>query len=87
MAGLRRQSDPDLAEADKRVSLRRLFVHDFLRVEDEQEESAARERIRALDHVPAFLLGVHLVCARRLPGRARQSGRSAIRPCSRRSAP
>ena len=62
MAGLRRKIDPDLGEADKRPSLARLFAQDFARIEDEQLESAARERIRALDHVPAFLLGVHLVC-------------------------
>jgi diguanylate cyclase (GGDEF)-like protein len=43
--------------------LLRLIAQDFRRVDDEQEESAARERVRTLDHVPAFLLGVHLVCA------------------------
>ena len=63
MGGLRRKIDPDFGEADKRPSLGRLFARDFARIEDEREESAARERIRALDHVPAFLLGVHLVCA------------------------
>jgi diguanylate cyclase (GGDEF)-like protein len=63
MAGLKRQSGPDLGEAEKRPSLARQFTQDFQHVEDEQEESAARERVRSLDHVPAFLLGVHLVCA------------------------
>jgi diguanylate cyclase (GGDEF)-like protein len=62
MAGLRRKIDPELGEADKRPSLGRLFTQDFVRIDDEQLESAARERIRALDHVPAFLLGVHLIC-------------------------
>ncbi|HEY5711304.1 MAG TPA: EAL domain-containing protein [Allosphingosinicella sp.] len=62
MAGIRKQSSPNLSEADERVSPFRLFVHDFRWVEDEQEESAARERIRSLDHVPTFLLGVHLIC-------------------------
>ncbi len=50
------------ADAEERVSLRRLFVRDFQRLEDEQEESAARERIRSLDPVPTFLLCVHLAC-------------------------
>jgi diguanylate cyclase (GGDEF)-like protein len=63
MAGLRRQSGPDLGEAEKRPSLARQFTQDFQRVDDEQEESAARERVRSLGPVPAFLLCVHLVCA------------------------
>jgi diguanylate cyclase (GGDEF)-like protein len=63
MAGLRGQSDPDLGKADERPTIVHLFVQDFSRVDDEQEESAARERVRSLDHVPAFLLGVHLICA------------------------
>src|SRR6202008_2405040 len=62
MAGLRRKIDPELGEADKRPSLGQLFAQDFTRIDDEQLESAARERLRALDHVPAFLLGVHLIC-------------------------
>ena len=62
MAGLRRKIDPELEEVGKRASLGRLLVQDFARIDDEQLESAARERIRGLDHVPAFLLGVHLVC-------------------------
>jgi diguanylate cyclase (GGDEF)-like protein len=63
MAGLRKQNALDLTEADGRSSPFRFFVQDFRRLDDEMEESAARERARALDHVPAFLLGVHLVCA------------------------
>jgi len=63
MAGIRKQSDPDLAEAEGNSSLFRLFVQDFGRLDDDMEESAARERVRTLDHVPAFLLGVHLICA------------------------
>jgi len=62
MAGLRKQNVPDLREAEAQLSLRRVLVQDFQRVEDEQDESAARERVRTLDHVPAFLLGVHFVC-------------------------
>ena len=62
MAGLRKQSVPDLAETEGRFSLLRALVQDFRRVEDEQDETAARERVRTLDHVPAFLLGVHLIC-------------------------
>ena len=87
MAGLRRQSDPDLGEAEKRPSLARQFTQDFQRVDDEQEESAARERMRSLDHVPAFLLGVHIVCAAALLVAARRPGQSgpvarARRACS-----
>ena len=63
MAGLRHKIGMELEETDDRPSLGRLFTQDFSRIEDEQLESAARERIRALDHVPAFLLGVHLICA------------------------
>ncbi|HYN46518.1 MAG TPA: hypothetical protein VES64_07485, partial [Allosphingosinicella sp.] len=62
MAGLK-QSDRDLAEAEARLPLFRFFVQDFGRLDDEMDESAARERVRTLDHVPAFLLGVHLICA------------------------
>src|SRR5437868_11171640 len=63
MAGLRQKIDPQLEEAHRRPSIGRLFVQDFARIEDEQQESAARERLRALDPVPGFLLCVHLVCA------------------------
>jgi diguanylate cyclase (GGDEF)-like protein len=63
MPGLRRKIDPELGEAVRRPSLLQLFARDFARIEDEQQESAARERLRALDPVPAFLLGVHLICA------------------------
>src|SRR5688572_25520196 len=63
MPGLRRKIDPEMGEADKRPSLAHLFTQDFVRIEDDRQESAARERIRALDHVPAFLLGVHVICA------------------------
>src|SRR6476469_5640253 len=62
MAGLREKIDLDLEEADRRPSIGRLFVQDFTRIDDEHLESAARERLRALDHVPGFLLCVHLVC-------------------------
>src|SRR4051812_8496357 len=63
MAGLRQKIDPDLTGgADRRPSIGRLFVQDFARIEDEQQESAARERLRTLDHVPGFLLCAHLVC-------------------------
>ena len=63
MEGLRRKIDSEAGEADERLSLAGLFTQDFGRIEDDQLESAARERIRALDHVPAFLFGVHLICA------------------------
>ena len=51
------------AEADNGPSLRRLLLQDFRRLDDEREEEAARERIRALAPIPAFLLCVHLICA------------------------
>ncbi|HYI64014.1 MAG TPA: EAL domain-containing protein [Allosphingosinicella sp.] len=63
MAGFRKQTGRDLAEAEERVSPLSLLLRDFGRVEDDQGESAARERVRSLDHVPAFLLGVHFICA------------------------
>jgi diguanylate cyclase (GGDEF)-like protein len=63
MAMLRRQSVEDLVEAEGRSSFAHVLARDFHRVEDEQDESAARERVRSLDHVPAFLLGVHMICA------------------------
>src|ERR1044072_6490769 len=62
MAGLRKQIDPELTEAEGRFSLFRFFVQCFRRLDDEMEESAARERVRTGDPVPAFLLGVHLLC-------------------------
>jgi diguanylate cyclase (GGDEF)-like protein len=39
-----------------------LLMRDFRRLEDEQEEHAARERNRALDLLPIFFLAVHLIC-------------------------
>jgi diguanylate cyclase (GGDEF)-like protein len=63
MPGLRRKIDLDMGESGKGPSIAHLFMRDFAHVEDEQQESAVRERIRALKPVPAFLLSVHLVCA------------------------
>ena len=63
MGGTRRYRDPVRAEAGGRASLGRLLTQDFRRTEEDQEESAARERNRALDHVPAFFLAAHIVCA------------------------
>ncbi len=62
MSGTRKHRDSASAGAEGRLPLAELLARDFGRIEDEQEESAARERNRALDHVPAFLLAVHLVC-------------------------
>ncbi len=62
MAGVRDRGSPAIAEAEERISFARLMVHDFHRLDEAQEESAARERIRAIDPVPAFFLCVHLVC-------------------------
>ncbi|HEV2817074.1 MAG TPA: EAL domain-containing protein [Allosphingosinicella sp.] len=63
MGGARRYRDPVRAEAGGRASLGRLLTQDFRRSEEDQEESAARERNRALDHAPAFFLAAHFVCA------------------------
>ena len=51
------------AEAGSALSFRHLLLQDFRRLDDEREEEAARERIRALAPIPAFLLCVHLICA------------------------
>ncbi|MEA3042072.1 MAG: hypothetical protein QOC65_1561 [Sphingomonadales bacterium] len=63
MAALRQERNPNLDESEGQPSVLDLFARDFGRFEDDQEESTARERARSLDHVPAFLLGIHLVCA------------------------
>jgi len=63
MRGARRDRDRSLTGAEGRAPLGRHLARDFHRTEDEQVESAARARNRALDHVPAFFLAVHLVCA------------------------
>ncbi len=63
MVALRKQRDPNLDESQGQLSLRGILLGDFRRVDDDQEESATRERVRSLDHVPAFLLGVHFICA------------------------
>ena len=62
MASLRQRA-PAAVVADEKISLGRLFTQDLRRHDDEREESAARERVRLLDPVPAFLLAFHLVCA------------------------
>ena len=90
--GARTSSElPERPRPRRTPSLRRLFVRDFLRHDDEQEESAARERVRALDPLPAFLLGVHPICAAAIlialapaampawPARARPARRPADR--------
>ena len=48
---------------EEKLSLRRLFAHDFRRHDDERVESAMRERVRLLNPAPAFLFVTHLVCA------------------------
>jgi len=63
MGGNRRYRDPAVTEARGRMPLGQLFARDFRSTEDDQEESAARDRNRALDHVPGFFLAAHLVCA------------------------
>jgi diguanylate cyclase (GGDEF)-like protein len=62
MGGSRRYRNPALARPDRRAPVGALLARDFRRLEDEQEEHAARERNRALDLVPGFFLAVHLIC-------------------------
>ena len=62
MGGSRRYRESTLTRAEVRAPVGGLFVRDFRRLEDDQEENAARERNRALDLVPAFFCAVHLIC-------------------------
>jgi len=62
MGGSRRYRESVAPAADRRAPIGPLMMRDFRRLEDEQEENAARERNRALDLVPAFLCAVHLIC-------------------------
>ena len=67
-----------VTKAERRAPVGRIFTRDFRAIEDDQEESAARERNRALDLAPAFFLAVHLICGGAiLLGLA---GRGAISP-------
>jgi diguanylate cyclase (GGDEF)-like protein len=62
--GTRTQRKPEGGtQVEARASLAQLFLHDFRRAGDHWEESAARERVRALDPVPGFLLSIHFICA------------------------
>jgi diguanylate cyclase (GGDEF)-like protein len=63
MGDYRKRADTALAAVEERVSLTRLLVRDFQRLDDEQEESAARERSRLLNPIPFFLLSIHCICA------------------------
>src|SRR3954471_2658394 len=63
MGGSRRYRNPALARAGGRAPIGPLLMRDFRQLEDEQEETAARERNRALDLAPVFFLAVHLICA------------------------
>src|SRR3954469_7503123 len=62
MGGSRRYRNPTLVKAEERAPFGQVFTRDFRALEDDQEESAARERNRALDLAPAFFLAVHLIC-------------------------
>jgi diguanylate cyclase (GGDEF)-like protein len=62
MPGSRRYRNSALSEAGEKLSFAGLFARDFRSVEDD-EMGAARERVRALDQVPFFLLAAHLVAA------------------------
>src|SRR5260370_129211 len=63
MGGSRRYRHPALARTEGRAPAGSLLTRDFRRLEDEQEENAARERNPPLDLVPAFLFAVHLIFA------------------------
>jgi len=63
MGGTRRYRDQIRAESGDRASLGCLLTREFRRTEEDQEDSAARERNRALDHAPAFFLAAHTACA------------------------
>jgi len=62
MGGTRRYRDQIRAESGERASLGCLLTREFRRSEEDQEESAARERNRALNHAPAFFLAAHVAC-------------------------
>jgi diguanylate cyclase (GGDEF)-like protein len=62
MRDWRKPSAADEADSAAKPSLWRLLVRDFRRRDDAREEGAARERVRALDPVPGFLLAIHIVC-------------------------
>jgi len=68
MGGSRRYRDSASSRSERRAPLGPLLARDFRRLEDEQEETSARERNRALDLVPAFFLAVHLICAAAILG-------------------
>ena len=61
MGSRRHFSSADEA-ASGEFSLAGLISRDFFVFEDEREEAAARETVRALDPLPVFFLVVHLVC-------------------------
>src|SRR5262245_43837205 len=62
MGGSRRYRNPAFARSEARAPVGPLLTRDFRRIEDEQEENAARERNRALDLVPFFFFAVHVIC-------------------------
>jgi diguanylate cyclase (GGDEF)-like protein len=68
MGGSRRYHESVAPTSDGRAPIGPLLMRDFRRLEDEQEESAARERNRALDLVPPFLTAVHLICGAAILG-------------------
>src|SRR6187549_2161826 len=62
MGGSRRYRNPARARTEARAPVGSLLTRDFRRIEDEQEDSAARARNRAFDLIPAFFLAIHLIC-------------------------
>jgi len=63
MRVLRKHIETADTDAHESLSLGRLLLQDFSPAADAQEETAVRERLRALAPAPTFFLGVHLVFA------------------------
>jgi len=61
MASLRHRAAVQ-RESEEKISFLRLLVRDFCKLDDEQEEKTARERVRAIDPAPGFLLACQLAC-------------------------
>jgi len=60
---LRRTDGLDAGATGDGAGSGNVFTRDFRYLDDEREESAARERTRVLDPLPMFFLMVHVICA------------------------
>jgi diguanylate cyclase (GGDEF)-like protein len=63
MGASRRYRGPSAEAAGGKTPVGELLLRDFFATEEDQEESAARDRNRALDQAPFFFLAAHLICA------------------------